>query len=193
MSIPLSSLEGSYFAVNAKIAEENKTRIERRFGPPFAGILNPGIQEFSLPREATGADYMLMWTKVLQGDDGLGADFDFVYFSGPEDFARHFRLRGKNDMGVLEVYYDRLAKTDPGITKIDKAQFRKYYALRASVSFSYGSHDEWNIIRSINDRVVPPTPSSVRAPARRDVRRPRRRARLFDAPTAPGTVGDCKG
>ncbi len=193
MSIPLSSLEGSYFAVNAKIAEENKARIERRFGPRFAWILNPGTQEFSLPRAATGADYMLMWTKVLQGDDGLGGDFDFVYFSGPEDFARHFALRGNGDMAKLDAYYDRLAKTDPGITKIDKAQFRKYYALRASVSFSYGSHDEWNIIRSINDRRRASDPKLGFARQLGVMFDGRAIAPgLFDAPTAPGTVGDCK-
>ena len=30
--------------------------------------------------------------------------------------------------------------------------FRNYYGLRASVSFSLGSHDEWNIIRAINEK-----------------------------------------
>jgi hypothetical protein len=36
--------------------------------------------------------------------------------------------------------------------EITKAGFRNYYGLRASVVFSYGSHDEWNIARLINDR-----------------------------------------
>jgi hypothetical protein len=30
--------------------------------------------------------------------------------------------------------------------------FRNYYGLKASVSFSYGSHDEWNIARLLNER-----------------------------------------
>jgi hypothetical protein len=29
---------------------------------------------------------------------------------------------------------------------------RDYCALRASVAFSYGSHDEWNIVRVINQK-----------------------------------------
>jgi hypothetical protein len=193
MSIPISTLEGSYLPVNVKIAEENKARIEKRFGPRFAWILNPGAKEFTLPREATGADYMLMWTRVLQGDDGLGADFDFVYFSGPQDFAQHFGLRGLNDMGVLDAYYEKLAKTDSGITNVDKAKFRQYYALRASVAFSYGSHDEWNIIRSINDRRRASDPKLGMARQLGVMFDGRSVApALFDAPTAPGTVGDCK-
>jgi len=30
--------------------------------------------------------------------------------------------------------------------------FRNYYGLRASVSFSLGAHDEWNIVGKINAR-----------------------------------------
>ena len=30
--------------------------------------------------------------------------------------------------------------------------FRNYYSLRASVAFGYGSHDEWNIARILNQR-----------------------------------------
>jgi hypothetical protein len=194
MSIPLSSLEGSYFAVNAKIADETKARVEKRFGPRFVWVLNPGTKEFSLPQGASGADYMLMWTRVLQGDDGLGSDFDFVYFSGPEDFARFFPLRGNGDMQKLDAYYDKLAKTDPGIKAIDKAMFRKYYALRASVAFSYGSHDEWNIIRAINERRRASDPKLGMARQLGVMFDGRSIAPgLFDAATAPGTVGDCKG
>ena len=40
---------------------------------------------------------------------------------------------------------------DPNLGKIDKKSFREYYTLRASVSFSLGSHDEWNIVRAINE------------------------------------------
>jgi hypothetical protein len=95
---------------------------------------------------------MLMWTRVLEGDDGLGGNFDFVYFTGPYDFAELFSLDGHADMAKLNAYYDRLAKTDAGIRKVDRADFRNYYGLRASVSFSYGSHDEWNIVRTINEK-----------------------------------------
>ena len=39
----------------------------------------------------------------------------------------------------------------PGIG-LTKAAFRKYYAIRASASVSRGAHDEWNIVRLINER-----------------------------------------
>jgi hypothetical protein len=35
---------------------------------------------------------------------------------------------------------------------LTKAAFRKYYAIRASASVSRGAHDEWNIVRLINER-----------------------------------------
>jgi hypothetical protein len=38
------------------------------------------------------------------------------------------------------------APTDPELKKVDKTTFRNYDALRACVSLSYGSHDEWNIV-----------------------------------------------
>ncbi len=35
---------------------------------------------------------------------------------------------------------------------LTKPAFRTYYALKASSAFSKGAHDEWNIIRVINER-----------------------------------------
>ena len=35
---------------------------------------------------------------------------------------------------------------------VTKAGFRNYYGLRAAVSFSLGSHDEWNVARILNER-----------------------------------------
>jgi hypothetical protein len=151
MSIPISTIAGSYYGVNVKVGAEVKERVESRFGPNDAWILNPGAVQAGLPPGASGADYMLMWTKVLEGRTGLGEDFDFVYFVGPSEFARHFSLDGRADMERLDDYYDGLVKTDPDLAKIDKKSFREYYALRASVAFSLGSHDEWNIARAINE------------------------------------------
>jgi hypothetical protein len=74
---------------------------------------------------------------------------------------------------------------------LTKSGFRNYYGLRASVAFSYGSHDEWNIARLINDR--------RRGDA--DFGIAQQLAVLFDgqpvspggyeAPTASGDVGRC--
>lgn len=152
LSIPLSTVGGSYMGLNTKVAEGAKKRIEQRFGPGNVWILNPGAKEFGLPDGAHGGEYMLMWTKILEGDDGFGKDFDFVYFTGPSDFARFFSLRGRSDLQKIGDYYDKKAKADSALAAIDKNLFRNYYGLRASVSFSYGSHDEWNIVRAINQK-----------------------------------------
>jgi hypothetical protein len=106
--------------------------------------LESGRNASRLAAGRTGADYMLMWTRVLEGKSGLGEDFDFVYFVGPSEFARHFSLDGHGDT-------EKLVKTDPDLAKVDKKSFREYYALRASVAFSLGSHDEWNIVGAINE------------------------------------------
>jgi hypothetical protein len=152
LSIPISTLAGAYMGVNAEIAAGTKDRVERRFGSASAWLLNTAAKEFALPGTASGADYMLMCTQVLEGSDGLGRDFDFVYFTGPSDFGQYFGFDGRADMAKLEKYYDGHAKTDAGLRATNKTDFRNYYALRASVSFSLGSHDEWNIFRTINEK-----------------------------------------
>ena len=123
---------------------------EQRFGAASLWLLNTAAKEFALPGTASGADYMLMWTRVLEGSDGLGRDFDFVYFTGPSDFGQYFSFDGRADMAKLEKYYDGHAKADSGLRAISKTDFRNYYGLRASVSFSLGSHDEWNIFVKVN-------------------------------------------
>ena len=157
LSVPLSPAGGGYFNLNAEVAEKAKAAIEKRFGADFVWVLNPGMAESNLPKGASGADYMLMWTSLLEGADGLGQDFDFVYFAGPQDFARVFDLDGTGDMAKIDQYFDKRAKSDPEFDKavkggLTKIAFRNYYALKASSAFSRGSHDEWNIFRIINER-----------------------------------------
>jgi hypothetical protein len=170
MSVPLSSAGGGYFPLNALVAKHTKDRIEKRFGAHSVWVLNPAAPVDGMPTSpdrafvelnqfhATGRDYMYMWTQVLEGERGTGEDFDFVYFVGPSDFAREFELTGEGDMEKIDAYFDRQLAIDPamqkavGDHKLSKTDFRNYYALRASVSFSYGSHDEWNIVRVLNDR-----------------------------------------
>ena len=155
LSVPLSPAGGGNFNVNRDVADSVRTAIEKRFGADFVYVLNPGTRDADLPGGA-GADYMLMWTTLLEGPDGLG-DFDFVYFAGPQDFARYFGFDGTNDMAKLDAYFDQRVKTDPEFDKavqggLTKAAFRRYYGLRASAGVSRGAHDEWNIFRLINDR-----------------------------------------
>jgi hypothetical protein len=157
VSVPLSSIGGGYFGVNAVVAGQIKKRLEARFGAGDVWMLDPGA-EGNLPRGASGADYMYMWTKILEGRNGLGEDFEFVYFAGPSDFEAYFQLTGMDDMARIGASFDRLYATDPAFKaavdqkQITKQAFRNHYGLRASVAFSYGSHDEWNIVRQLNER-----------------------------------------
>jgi hypothetical protein len=155
LSVPLSSAGGGHFDINAEVAASAKDAIEKRFGSDYLFVLNPGTLDADLPK-GTGADYMLMWTTLLEGPDGLG-DFDFVYFAGPQDFARYFKFDGNNDMAKLDAFYDNRVKSDPKFEKavaggLTKPAFRRYYALRASATVSRGAHDEWNIFRLLNER-----------------------------------------
>jgi hypothetical protein len=156
MSVPLSTIGGGFFNVNMEVAAAAKAQIEKRFGTAQVWILNPGVPEANIP-SGSGADYMLMWTQILEGKEGLGEDFDFVYFVGPKDFARYFALDGDTDMLKIEQYFDKRLGTDPELRKaVDKgltrSAFRNYYALKASTTFSKGAHDEWNIVRVLNER-----------------------------------------
>jgi hypothetical protein len=157
MSIPLSPAGGGYFPINRDVALGAKDNIEKRFGAQSVWMLNPGAAG-NLPAGASGADYMYMWTTVLEGPRGMGDDFDFFYFVGPRDFGRFFALNGQGDFTRIEAYFDQRAATDADFKKavdqgtLTKKAFRNYYGLKASVSFSYGSHDEWNIARLLNER-----------------------------------------
>jgi S1/P1 nuclease len=157
LSIPLSTIGGGYDGVNREVAQQTKEQIERRFGASSVWVLNPGA-EGKLPEAATGADYMYMWTQILEGRGGYGEDLDFFYFTGPSDFGRFFGLNGTADADKIDAYFDRRLASDPGLAsavaagKLGKRGFRNYYALRASVAFSYGSHDEWNIAELLNQR-----------------------------------------
>ena len=155
LSVPLTSAGGGNFNVNKDVAEATKATVEKRLGSDFVYLLNPGTLDADLPK-GTGADYMLMWGSLLEGSEGLG-DFDFVYFAGPQDFARYFGFDGNNDMAKLDAYFDKRVKSDPEFDKavqngLTKAAFRKYYGLRASAAVSRGAHDEWNIFRVINEK-----------------------------------------
>jgi hypothetical protein len=156
LSVPLSTVGGGFFNVNMEVAATAKAHIEQRFGKEQVFVLNPGIPEANIPN-GTGADYMLMWTSLLEGKEGLGEDFDFVYFVGPRDFARYFALDGSADMLKLEGYFDKRLMTDTELQKavekgLTRSAFRNYYALKASTTFSKGAHDEWNIVRALNER-----------------------------------------
>ena len=169
LSVPLSSAGGGYFDINKDVAAKTKEHVLDRLGRNSVWVLDPGAPEADLPPanrrltdlvplKAAGADYMYMWTYVLEGVKGLGEDFDFVYFVGPSDFARHLHFTGFNDMAWADELFEAAKLRDKAFAqavsdgKITKDGFRNYYTLRASVSFSNGAHDEWNIARILNER-----------------------------------------
>jgi hypothetical protein len=156
LSVPMTSANGGNFNVNREVAEATKQAIEKRLGASYLYVLNPADPVADLARSATGTEYMVMWTAVLEGADGMG-DFDMAIFAGPQDFARFFGFDGNNDMAKLDVFFDKRAASNPDFAKavqggLTKEAFRKYYALRASSTVSRGAHDEWNIFRLINDK-----------------------------------------
>ena len=118
MSVPLSPSGGGNFDVNKEVAESAKAAIEKRFGAEYLFVLNPGTPDADLPN-GSGADYMLMWTTLLEGPNGLGEDLDFAYFVGPRDFARYFALDGTADLAKIDRYFDERVKANPvfGVTR----------------------------------------------------------------------------
>jgi hypothetical protein len=106
-----------------------------------------------------------------------GGLFDAFYFLGPSDVRTFFAQSGGLSLtAAIEEYFARKYSIDPdfrsafettgpaGQTKIlnlsvqsDRDQwlllrkrFFRYYAARASTTFSAGSHDEWNIFVRLN-------------------------------------------
>ena len=54
------------------------------------------------PTGGKSADYMFIWTSVLEGAKGLGEDFDFFYFVDPAILARlaNFEFKGHQNLKV---------------------------------------------------------------------------------------------
>jgi hypothetical protein len=170
LSVPLSPAGGGSFEINSEAAAQIAGDVVKRFGPSVY-LLNPGAEAGDGMNGGSGADFMYMWTQILEGG-GNGEDFDFFYFAGPTDFSRYFlkppkeakdqppqdRNQVDDYFGKLDDFFDKRMASDDAFRKaveakqITKPGFRIYYGLRASVAFSLGSHDEWNIARLLNAR-----------------------------------------
>src|SRR5206468_4011524 len=76
-STPISPRGGGGEKVNVEIAASVKARLAKAYGGG-GWVLDPGV--YQLPsvdgRAPGGGDYMVMWTRVLAGDDGAGRDVD---------------------------------------------------------------------------------------------------------------------
>jgi hypothetical protein len=197
LSIPLSPAGGGSFAVNSEIAAKVAQNVTARFGAKSMWLLNPGAEGGDKMNGASGADYMYMWTQILAGRSGLGEDFDFFYFAGPTDFGKYFALTGQGDLERLETWFDARLAQDPAFKKavdqgdITKAGFRDYYGLRASVAYSYGSHDEWNIARLINTRRRGATDYGIANQLAIFFDGQPQSPGAYEVPTAPGDAGRC--
>src|SRR5262245_2605647 len=55
MSIPISTVGGSYFGVSIEVAGRTKANVEKRLGTSSTWLLNPGESDFGLPAGANGA------------------------------------------------------------------------------------------------------------------------------------------
>lgn len=156
LSIPFSGSEGSYPALNQEVANDIVARLESRYGAQFVWVLNPVANKQPLPKDAGAADYTYLWSQVLYRSKKDGDGVDAVYFAGPSDFSKYLHLTGTDDLGNLAAYFVARRTSDPSFGKlvnqnlITQHEFLAYYGFKASVSFSLGAHDEWNIVSEIN-------------------------------------------
>jgi hypothetical protein len=158
-STPISPRGGGQVETNLEIAASVKRRLENEYGGA-AWVLDPG--RYQMPdvggKSPGGAEYMVMWTAVLAGEDGMGRDFDMVHFTGPNDMRAFFGC-GRDDVtGCIDRWLTTPGSVDETLRRgiaanpARRQAFLRYYALRASSAYSSGAHDEWNIFVKINRR-----------------------------------------
>lgn len=158
-STPISPRGGGHMETNLEIAASVKSRLEKEYGGAV-WVLDPG--RYQLPdvggKPAGGADYMVMWTAVLAGEDGMGRDFDMVHFTGPNDMRAFFGCLRDDVTGCLDRWLtahsggDEKLRAGIAADSARRQAFLRYHALRASSAYSSGAHDEWNIFVKINRR-----------------------------------------
>ena len=132
LSVPLSPVGGGSFQINSEAAKFIAAEVETRFGQSSVWILNPAAEDPAAHGNdavmgAGGADFMYMWTRVLEGSGGHGEDFDFFYFDGPTDCSKYFLQPPKDsndqqkfDRNKIDDYrcklndfFDRRVASDP--------------------------------------------------------------------------------
>jgi len=163
ISIPLTSQGGGDNTLDQEVSESIYNELMKKYGKGF-WALAPGVKGGPrLPDAATDGDWMYMWTQILAGENGLGEDFDAVFFTGPESFLSHMGASGNNVIEQLRKFAKNRATQ---LTTTHELMFPKFnkkisqqgamrefidnYAFRSSVAFSEGCHDEWNIFHAIN-------------------------------------------
>jgi hypothetical protein len=159
LSVPISARGGGHEATNKAISHFTRARLEVEFGGRL-WVLDPAEFQIAKPegKSPDGGDYLWMWTEILAGVDGKGSDFDMVYFQGPSDVSSFFRhYRGSALVDKVEDYLEVTSQQKGGeafrkFTPAQVREFVRFYALRASVAYSKGAHDEWNLFVKINKK-----------------------------------------
>ena len=158
LSVPISNRGGGFFDVNNEIAEHTAAYLAKTYGERLH-IVNPAKLNLKKVDDdrAGGGEYMAIWSDILAGADGLGSQFDIVYFAGPADVDRYFRLDAKDKLGALEKWVALRMKDDESFARHmskdeNRYDFVRYYGLRASATFSKGANDEWNIVSALNEQ-----------------------------------------
>src|SRR5712692_11175349 len=138
-STPISPRGGGHVETNLEVAASVKRRLEKEYGGAV-WVLDPG--RYQMPdvggKSPGGAEYMVMWTAVLAGDDGMGRDFDKVHFTGPTDMRAFFGCGPDDITGCIDRWLTAKAAVDDKLGKgvaADAARrqaFVRFYALRAS-------------------------------------------------------------
>ena len=163
LSTPFTPRGGGFTPANKEISHFVKQRLEAHFGSAL-WVLDP--IDWTIPQRGTkkagGAEYMLMWANVLGGKDGLGADFNMFVMTGPSDIHAFFRKTQPSIdgdvFGALDKWVNERAAWDTEFREtvaensLRRRRFIAYYGVKASVSFSLGSHDEWNVFVGINEK-----------------------------------------
>jgi hypothetical protein len=149
ISMPIAPTGGGSADINKRVGDRVKKYLENEYGNRV-WLLLPVADENAIPvvngKNPHGEEYNYVWTQVLGGEDGHGRDFDLFYFVGPSDFWRSLNLTPKTAFAVLDQLADEARLPEDA-----KRLFVSYYAFRASATASKGSHDEWNVLRLIND------------------------------------------
>src|SRR5712692_6651682 len=138
-STPISPRGGGHVETNLEVAASVKRRLEKEYGGAV-WVLDPG--RYQMPdvggKSPGGAEYMVMWTAVLAGDDGMGRDFDKVHFTGPTDMRAFFGCLRDDVTGCIGRRLTARAGGDDKLragVAADSARrqaFLRYYALMAS-------------------------------------------------------------
>ncbi len=145
-------------AIDANVAKIRKLLAEQRSAGKAIGYM-------SIPLSTAGGSYFGVNAEVAtktkaRVEKRFGEKAIYLLNPGNADFSLPPKANGADYMHMekIDSIFDQRLATEEGLRKaveqgkVSKGVFRNYYGLRASIVFSYGSHDEWNIARILNER-----------------------------------------